>query len=453
MSRQELAEAVNAYLWDTYQEDENLDENDIGKLERGDHRWPGERRREAFRAVLKVASDAELGFYIRRGRQPTDAGPLAHAEADPTALLDRQISRREVLRCVCGGLIATDLLHMCDRCGRVQRVIQALDVVTSNGADQLCIAADSLDELVFHYSQTVCTLPPTSVYDDLFSVRSYAGFLLDRARRSAQRRSDVVVAAGWLSSLLAVVTCDMGDHAAALVWCSDAERRSREAGHAEIAAWAALTRVMIAFYQGHAGRAVALAGRGQTIAPVGTAAYAKLAAQEMRAWALLGKPDEMAEAKRRAAKAIAELPAGVATTGAFSINLAEDPPYTATSLLLVDRYPEAVSATNRVIGTVYRPEAHNRSAQPSAYARSLLILALAQAGLGRVDEAVAAGQAALDSARLVWPTMVLAGKLDQVLARDFASVTETADYHARYTEAASRAVGRLQLAARPEDRG
>src|SRR5262245_4435760 len=75
MSRQELAEAVNAYLWDTYQQHENLDENDIGKLERGEHRWPGERRREAFRAALHAETDAKLGFYINRR---TDACSVSH---------------------------------------------------------------------------------------------------------------------------------------------------------------------------------------------------------------------------------------------------------------------------------------------------------------------------------------------------------------------------------------
>lgn len=62
----------------------------------------------------------------------------------------------------------------------------------------------------------------------------------------------------------------------------------------------------------------------------------------------------------------------------------------------------------------------------------MLILGLAQAGLGRLDEAAAAGQAALDAGRLVWPTMVLAGKLDHVLTRDFGATAQAADYHARY---------------------
>lgn len=67
MSRQELAEAINTYLWRRHRRRTSLDENYIGKLERGHHRWPQDMYREAFRAVLRVESDADLGFYIIRG--------------------------------------------------------------------------------------------------------------------------------------------------------------------------------------------------------------------------------------------------------------------------------------------------------------------------------------------------------------------------------------------------
>lgn len=89
MSRQELAEAVNAYLWEHYRQKENLSENDIGKLERGVTRWPGKRRREAFRAVLRAKADADLGFYVIRGMRSqspnattsgTRRGALDHPE-------------------------------------------------------------------------------------------------------------------------------------------------------------------------------------------------------------------------------------------------------------------------------------------------------------------------------------------------------------------------------------
>jgi hypothetical protein len=71
MSRQELADAVNAYLWNTYRVTSNWDETDIGRLERGENRWPGKRRREAFRSVLGVRTDSGIGFYIDRASAAT----------------------------------------------------------------------------------------------------------------------------------------------------------------------------------------------------------------------------------------------------------------------------------------------------------------------------------------------------------------------------------------------
>src|SRR5262245_12298327 len=47
MSRQELAEAVNAWQWRACSKEDRLDETDIGRLERGEIRWPGRERREA----------------------------------------------------------------------------------------------------------------------------------------------------------------------------------------------------------------------------------------------------------------------------------------------------------------------------------------------------------------------------------------------------------------------
>jgi hypothetical protein len=331
------------------------------------------------------------------------------------------------------------------------RVLQALNIAIADNTDDLGAAADSFDELVAHYSQTLGALPPTMVYDDLLSVRTHAGWLLDR-HGAARRRSDVVAAAGWLSNLLAVATSYLGDHAAALVWCGDAERRGREAGHLELSGWATLTKATIAYYQGEARRSVALASQGQKVAPIGTAVHAKLAAQEMRARAMLGDAGGMERAKHRATKAIAKLPSGVAESGVFSITQDEDPPYTATSLLLVRRFGEAVSATNRVIDAVYRSEPREGGEQSSNYARTLLILGLAHAGLRHVDEAAAAGEAALESARPVWPTMVLAGKLDQILTRDFAGTAEATDYHSRYLDAARHGRRDIAKATRAMDR-
>jgi hypothetical protein len=158
----------------------------------------------------------------------------------------------------------------------------------------------------------------------------------------------------------------------------------------------------------------------------------------------------VAEARRYAAAAISALSADAKVNGAFSINLAEDPPYTATSLLLVGEFDEAVSATQRVIEHVYHPETRQRGENPSGYARSLLILGLAQASVGRINEAAAVGKDALSGSRPAWPTMVLAGKLDQILTRDHADASDAAEYHNAYLEAASQpAAHHLQIPATP----
>jgi hypothetical protein len=79
MSRQELADAVNAYAFSHGGRKVALDETYIGKLERGDHRWPCLDNRKAFRAVLGVDNDADLGFFARR-RSAKTAGEPAVSE-------------------------------------------------------------------------------------------------------------------------------------------------------------------------------------------------------------------------------------------------------------------------------------------------------------------------------------------------------------------------------------
>jgi transcriptional regulator with XRE-family HTH domain len=67
MSRQELAEAVNARVYATTGRRARLDAGYIGKLERGTHRWPRADHRRGLRDVLGVTTDVEIGMYnVRR---------------------------------------------------------------------------------------------------------------------------------------------------------------------------------------------------------------------------------------------------------------------------------------------------------------------------------------------------------------------------------------------------
>lgn len=115
MSRQELAEAVNAYLWRVHGVRDRLDETDIGKLERGVHRWPGALRREALRAVLGASSDAELGLFIIRRSHTASKNAVEPGEAPGASLEERfpptadgreepGTRRRDVTRLIAGLL-------------------------------------------------------------------------------------------------------------------------------------------------------------------------------------------------------------------------------------------------------------------------------------------------------------------------------------------------------------
>jgi transcriptional regulator with XRE-family HTH domain len=66
MSQRELAEAVTAHVFRKTERNVPLDRHYISRLERGRSRWPTTDYRDALRAVLGTATDAELGFYAKR---------------------------------------------------------------------------------------------------------------------------------------------------------------------------------------------------------------------------------------------------------------------------------------------------------------------------------------------------------------------------------------------------
>ncbi|MGH3856097.1 MAG: XRE family transcriptional regulator [Pseudonocardiaceae bacterium] len=62
LSRRDLAELANAWIWEHHKTMTSLDSNHVGKIERGLVRWPSKLCREAFRAILGAPTDTALGF-------------------------------------------------------------------------------------------------------------------------------------------------------------------------------------------------------------------------------------------------------------------------------------------------------------------------------------------------------------------------------------------------------
>jgi hypothetical protein len=106
LSRSELAEAVNAWLWTTTGKRFELDAHHLAKYERGVVRFPIAPYRAGLRAVLGVTSDAELGFVssVRRGSVatvvPIDGGwsPAGIVDTADEAVRFSVLSRRDALR-------------------------------------------------------------------------------------------------------------------------------------------------------------------------------------------------------------------------------------------------------------------------------------------------------------------------------------------------------------------
>ncbi|AYF32155.1 hypothetical protein CSH63_32895 [Micromonospora tulbaghiae] len=91
MSRQELAEAVNAWLYEHAGRRTYIASRYIGRLERGETRWPSAHYRTALRAVLNKFTDAELGFFVIQGHAKDPGKSMAgHAPAagQPDAAVD-----------------------------------------------------------------------------------------------------------------------------------------------------------------------------------------------------------------------------------------------------------------------------------------------------------------------------------------------------------------------------
>src|ERR1041384_2509022 len=85
ISRRELGDECTARRSDKPHPDSPITENTIAKIEQGRVTWPRQWRRAAYRHVLGVDSDAELGFEDRRRKplaHPTGGRPISDHSVD-----------------------------------------------------------------------------------------------------------------------------------------------------------------------------------------------------------------------------------------------------------------------------------------------------------------------------------------------------------------------------------
>ena len=149
--------------------------------------------------------------------------------------------------------------------------------------------------------------PPGELLPAVLAQLGYVGRLLDRRPTLAQHRR-LLVAAGWLSVVVAQLSFEAGDREAAEASRDAAFRLARQAGHAELAAWSVEVLALWALADGRLTDALELAQSGQDLAPPASAAAVQLALDEAQAWASLGDRSRAAGARHQAALTRAMLP-------------------------------------------------------------------------------------------------------------------------------------------------
>jgi hypothetical protein len=209
MSRQELAEQVNAYLWKQHKRRTNLDENDVGLLERGENRWPGKLRREAFRNILDAATDAELGFYIiRRPRAgvvrtlpelPASTSahvPVANSDTDESPVL---ATRRQSMLLLGVATVAAALglrgsgtgprRHIgrndLSQVGAIISLYRSMDCEFGGG-----VLVDDVDQIAQSASGLLDHVVPDALLPELFTVLANARYLAAWTAFDATRHTD-----------------------------------------------------------------------------------------------------------------------------------------------------------------------------------------------------------------------------------------------------------------------
>ncbi|GAA3251148.1 hypothetical protein ACFO1B_43740 [Dactylosporangium siamense] len=197
MSRVELADAVNAGLDRLYPgrilTAHYVDARWVGKLERGEHRWPSNERRAALRAALRCHSDADLGLYSPR-----------HSEA-ASNVNDLDESRRDLLRCIAAvaaasGLLGGSILQQrqlgtadVERLGAVLALYRSLDYEVGGGAlaDELNrFAASSATLLEHRMSESIAP----SLFATVAAVQQLAGWTAFDAGRHANAEQHFLTA-------------------------------------------------------------------------------------------------------------------------------------------------------------------------------------------------------------------------------------------------------------------
>jgi hypothetical protein len=302
LSRQELAEAVNAYLWDSLGRRTNLDATYIGRLERGDFRWPGAEYRQAFRAVLGVSRDADLGFYVARGLRSTDNQRTGQSNMEISQRADDHLLGSPIAQEITdtGGMNRRELLRLLSMAGASLTAPGAggqpdWDYIGffADGAKPLDLAAVEEFTTLNTYLWTVFSAAEVKARISPL-VNQHLTMLMTSLRRSPspQLHRQLCVAAADLLQLAGEIAFDANQYSEAAHCYCLAATAAREAAAYDLWACAMTRHAFISVYERDFRSAAPMLDRAAELAGHGDSAMStRHWVQVVRAQALAGLGD------------------------------------------------------------------------------------------------------------------------------------------------------------------
>ena len=270
MSRAECAEQASQYLFEKTGREYGLDANYIGKLERGEFRWPGALYREALRAVMRAETDAELGFYpIRRtdDSEPATCGTRL-APGTPTSEAPVRYSGQGV-----PALTADDLRNIAV-------------AVTEAGKYADAEALPHFQEVLSECAANDGALGPRRV------IATVLGGLaaIERTAHHAHpaTRAELLRIGARTAEFAGFLYRDLGTPTLAEYWQDRAVTWARDIGDFQLEAYVLLRKSQAAWDERDAGRMLALANLVGRRRGLPYRLRAEVAQQQARAMAMLG---------------------------------------------------------------------------------------------------------------------------------------------------------------------
>ncbi|MFG2042124.1 XRE family transcriptional regulator [Dactylosporangium sp. NPDC048998] len=292
MSRPELADAVNAALDQLYPGRDltahYVDFRWIGKLERGEHRWPSDERRTALRHVLGSPTDASIGLYSPRRTDAVQRRPYEGRSGSVAVVYPSTAGLVPVGRTATAGYVGVEqaIMLAARECSEHARETGTWAVPDG--------VIDQLRNDVRGVARRFDALTPAEAVNETFRVRNLAVELLSRTRRPAQL-NDLYFTVAQAMALLASASIDLGLWATARQYAQAAEQYGEVIDHAGVRAYALGLQATAAYWTGQPMEAVHFASLAVEQAPAGVArvrAFSILA----RAWSHRGSVDEVRRA-------------------------------------------------------------------------------------------------------------------------------------------------------------